>query len=245
MALGAGLPRAGNDLGVSGCLQQCAEAGRRAVLITPRDGCMIYGYARLLKSQAGACGDARWLSRACAALKLAAIRGAHDARLLERVAESFLEYCDPRRAAKTFRQVLEIHEEAYRAQLGLAEVALGEGKLAHVIHHYNEALRNAPDKSSARLARREADYYCRLNDDEDYLAAELRRMNWLEGADRIQRLTGRVSFAALLIALVGSSIDQLVAGVGWALASSSIIAWCGSLVIRKFLAHRGRVEPSA
>jgi tetratricopeptide (TPR) repeat protein len=239
------LRRAANDLRIAGCLQQSAEAFRRGFLITPGNAWMIYEYARLLKSQASAFGDARLLGRACAALRLAASRGQDDPRLLERVGESFLEYCDPRRAAKTFRKVLEIDEDSYRAQLGLAEVALSEGKLAHVIHHYNEALRNAPDKSSARLARREADYYCRLNDDEDYLAAELRRMNWLEGADRIQRLTARVSFAALLIALVGSPLHQFVAGVGWALASSSIIAWCGSLVIRKFLAHRGRFEPSA
>jgi len=112
-----------------------------------------------------------------------------------------------------------------------------------VIHHYNEAVRMAPDKSAARLARRESSYYSRLNNDEDYLAAELRRMNWLEGAGRIQRLTARVSFGALLIALVGSSVDQLVAGMGWALASSSIVGWSGALLIRKFLATRRRIEP--
>ena len=113
-----------------------------------------------------------------------------------------------------------------------------------MIHHYNEAARIAPDKATATLARREADYYSRLNNDEDYLAAELRRMNWLEGANRIQRLTARISFAALLIALVGSSIDQVIAGLGWAFASSSIIAWSGSLLTRKLLAARGRAETS-
>lgn len=238
------LRRTANDLRMIGCLQQSAEAFRRALLITPRNAWMIYEYARLLKSQASAFGDARLLGRACAALKLASLRGRHDARLLERVGESFLEYCDPARAAKTFRQALVVDENSYRAQLGLAEVALGDGKLAHVIHHYNDAVRCAPDKPTARLARRESDYYSRLNSDEDYLAAELRRMNWLEGAGRIQRLTARVSFAALLMALIGSSIDQVVAGLGWAMASSSIIAWSGSLLTRKFLSSRGRVEAS-
>ncbi len=236
------LRRTANDLRMIGALQQSAEAFRRALLITPRNAWMIYEYARLLKSQASAFGDARLLGRACAALKLASLRGRHDARLLERVGESFLEYCDPQRAAKTFRQALEVDENSYRAQLGLAEIALGDGKLAHVIHHYNDAVRCAPDKPTARLARRESDYYSRLNSDEDYLAAELRRMNWLEGAGRIQRLTARVSFAALLMALVGSSIDQVVAGLGWAMASSSIIAWSGSLLTRKYLSSRGRVE---
>jgi len=44
--------------------------------------------------------------------------------------------------------------------------------------------------------------------------------------------------------LVGSSVDQVVAGLGWALASSSIIAWSGSLITRKLLATRGRPQPS-
>ncbi len=238
------LRKSANDLRISGFLQQSAEAFRRALLISPRSPWLIYEYARLLKSQASAFGDARLLGRACAALRLAATRGPTDALLLARVGECFLEYGDPSRASKLFRRTLEIDEEAYRAQLGLAEVALSDGKLAHVIHHYNDAARIAPDKATATLARREADYYSRLNNDEDYLAAELRRMNWLEGANRIQRLTARVSFAALLVALVGSSIDQVVAGLGWALASSSIIAWSGSLVIRKLLAPRGRAETS-
>jgi len=238
------LRKSANDLRIAGCLQQSGEAFRRALLISPRSPWLIYEYARLLKAQASAFSDARLLGRACAALRLAAMRGPTNAALLTRVAESFLEYGDPVRAAKLFRRTLDIDENAYRAQLGLAEVALTDGKLAHVIHHYNDAVRIAPDKATANLARREADYYSRLNNDEDYLAAELRRMNWLEGANRVQHLTARVSFAAMLIALVGSSVDQVVAGLGWALASSSIIAWSGALIIRKLLATRGRPETS-
>ena len=239
------LRRAANDLRIGGRLQQSAEAFRRALLITPRNGWLIYEYGRLLKSQASAFSDARLLSRACAALALAARRESNDARLLERVGESFLEYCDPLRAAKTFRRALDVDENSYRAQLGLAEVALAQGKLAHVIHHYNDAVRIAPDKSSARLARRESEYYSCLNNNEDYLAAEVRRMNWLEAAARIQRLTARVSFGALLVALVGSSLDQFVGGIGWAIASSSIIAWSGSLVVRRLLSTRSRITVDA
>jgi len=238
------LRKAANDLRIAGCLQQSGEAFRRALLISPQSPWLIYEYARLLKSQASAFSDARLLGRACAALRLAAMRGPKDASLLSRVGESFLEYGDPVRAAKLFRRVLDLDENAYRAQLGLAEVGLTDGKLAHVIHHYNDAVRIAPDKATASLARREAEYYSRLNSDEDYLAAELRRMNWLEGANRVQHLTARVSFAAMLVALVGSSVDQVVAGLGWAMASSAIIAWSGSLITRKLLATRGRPEPS-
>lgn len=239
------LRRVANDLRINGRLQQSAEAFRRALLINPHQGWMIYEYARLLKSQASAFSNARLLSRACAALALAARRGSNDARLLEHVGESFLEYCDPARAARIFRRALDLDENAYRAQLGLSEVALAQGKLAHVIHHYNEAARIAPDKAGGLLARREADYYSRLNSDEDYLAAELRRMNWLESAGKIQRLTARISFASLLVALVGSSVDQVVAGVGWAVATSSIIAWSGSLLVRRFLSTRKAIALDA
>jgi tetratricopeptide (TPR) repeat protein len=238
------LRKSANDLRIAGYLQQSGEAFRRALLVTPRSPWLIYEYARLLKSQASAFSDARLLGRACAALRLASMRGPDDASLLERVGESFLEYGDPVRAAKLFRRALDLDENAYRAQLGLAEVGLTDGKLAHVIHHYNDAVRIAPDKATANLARREADYYSRLNNDEDYLAAELRRMNWLEGAHRVQHLAGRVSFAAMLIALAGSSVDQVVAGLGWALASSSLIAWSASLITRKLLATRGRPQTS-
>jgi tetratricopeptide (TPR) repeat protein len=238
------LRKSANDLRMAGCLQQSGEAFRRALLIAPRSPWLIYEYARLLKSQASAFSDARLLGRACAALRLAAMRGPTDATLLARIGESFLEYGDPFRASRLFRRALDLDENVYRAQLGLAEVALTDGKLAHVIHHYNDSVRIAPDKATANLARREADYYSRLNNDEDYLAAELRRMNWLEGANRVQHLTARVSFAAMLVALVGSSVDQMVAGLGWALASSSIIAWSGSLITRRLLASRGRPQPS-
>jgi len=238
------LRKSANDLRIAGYLQQSGEAFRRALLINPQSPWLIYEYARLLKSQASAFSDARLLGRACAALRLAAMRGPKDASLLERIGESFLEYGDPVRAAKLFRRALEVDENAYRAHLGLAEVGLTDGKLAHVIHQYNDAVRIAPDKATAGLARREADYYSRLNNDEDYLAAELRRMNWLEGAHRVQHLAGRVSFAAMLIALAGSSVDQVVAGLGWALASSSLIAWSVSLITRKLLATRGRPQTS-
>ena len=236
------LRESANDLRVAGCLRQSGEAFRRAFHIFGSDPWLVYEYARLLRSQASAFSDARLLGRACAALKLASLRGSADARLLERVGESFLEFGDPSRAARIFRYASEIDDSAYRAQLGLAEVALGEGKLAHVIHHYNEAARIAPDKASVRLARREADYYARLNNDENYLAAELRRMNWLDGAGRVQHLAGRVTFGFLLIALIGPSLDQVVGGLGWALATSSIMAWSGSLIIRKVLAGRSRPQ---
>lgn len=238
------LRKVANDLRIAGRLRESAEAFRRALHLSSDHPWLIYEYARLLRSQAAAFGDARLLNRACAALKLALKRGPQDARLAERIGESFFEFGQPARAAKALRQAIETDERCYRAHLDLAEMALSEGKLAHVIHHYHDATRVAPDQATARMARREAEYYSRLNDDDEYLASELRRMNWLEGAGRVQRLTARVSFVALLVALAGSFVDQVVTGVGWALASSSIVGWSGALVVRKVLAARGRVMQS-
>jgi tetratricopeptide (TPR) repeat protein len=236
------LAQVANRLRVAGRLRESGEAFRRALHFTPRDPWLLYQYARLLRSQASAFGNAHLLSRACAALKLSSLRGSEDARLLERVGESFFEFGQPARAAKTLRRALDLDRSSFRASTGLAEIALSEGKLAHVIHHYRDASRAAPDAASARLVRREADYYARLNDDDDYLSAELRRMNWLEGAGRIQQFAARVSFAALFVALAGSFLDEIVASVGWAVASSSIIGWSGSLLLRKLLARRRGME---
>ena len=236
------LAQAANRLRVAGRLRESGEAFRRALHFAPRDPWLLYQYARLLRAQASAFGNAHLLSRACAALKLSSLRGNEDARLWQRVGESFFEFGQPRRAAKTLRRALDLDRDSFRASTALAEMALSEGKLAHVIHHYHDAARVAPDAASARMARREADYYSRLNDDDDYLTAELRRMNWLEGAGRIQQFSARVSFAALFVALAGSFLDQIVAGVGWAVASSAIIGWSGSLIVRKILTRRRGVQ---
>jgi hypothetical protein len=235
---------AANRLRVAGRLRESGEAFRRSFNFGTRDPWALYQYARLLRSQASAFANAQLLSRACAALKLSSLRASEDARLLERVGESLFEFGQPGRAAKVLRQALELDRNSFRASISLAEIALSEGKLAHVIHHYRDAESAARDTSSARMARREADYYARLNDDDDYLSAELRRMNWLEGAGRIQQFSARVSFAALFVALAGSFLDQIVAAVGWAVASSSIIGWSASLLLRKILMHRRGIEPA-
>jgi len=105
-------------------------------------------------------------------------------------------------------------------------------------------VRIAPDKATSGLARREADYYSRLNNDEDYLAAELRRMNcWKE------QTASSVSRRELALPRCSSrwwdllSIKWWPASVGrW--LHPRLIAWSGSLITRKLLATRGRPQPS-
>jgi len=117
-------------------------------------------------------------------------------------------------------------------------VALREGKLAHVIHHYNDAARIAADESLRRFARRESDYYSRLNDDEEYLVSELRRINWLQNSQKVQRLAARASFACILVALVGPYLSPAAGAMGLAFATSAVAAWAGTLLAVKFLKPR-------
>jgi tetratricopeptide (TPR) repeat protein len=235
------LRRAANELRAAGRLREAAEAFRRALLVTPRDGWLVYEFARFLRSQASALTDARLLTRARAALRLAARRGADNAQLLTRIGESYFELGDVELAARHFRRALELNPQAFRAEMSLAELALRNGKLAHVIHHYDAAARIAVDDSLARFARRESDYYMRLNDDDDYLATELRRINWLQHLHQARRLASRITFTGILVALIGPVIDPAIESLGWALATSAVIAWVAVACLGRFLTQRSKV----
>ncbi|HET6862263.1 MAG TPA: hypothetical protein VFH91_04425 [Pyrinomonadaceae bacterium] len=239
------LRRLGNELRVSGRLKEAAEAFRRSLKVTPRASWLLYDLARLLRSQASAQGDARLLSRARAALRLARIRAKDDVVLLPLIGESFLECGDTRQARRVLQDTVDLDYGNYKARLGLADLSLREGKLAHVIHHYHEAARVASETALARYARREADYYTRLNDDEDYLVTELRRISWLQNVTRVRKLAGRVTSVAILVALTGGFLDPLAGSIGWSLASSALILWLLSVVVTRVLFSRSKPDPVA
>jgi tetratricopeptide (TPR) repeat protein len=228
----------GNRLRISGRLREAMEAFRRGLIVIPKDPWLIYDFARLLRSQASAQGDAKILSRAKAALRLSELRAGTDSKLLSLIGESFLECGEPERARRSFEKAIEIGTESFRAHLGLADVALRMGKLAHVIHQYRDASDSTNDKALLTFARREANYYASLNDDDQYLAAELRRINWLQYSIRVRRMAARITNASILIALVGSYVDPGIGAIGWALATSSLLAWIGSLFIARLLTER-------
>jgi len=96
-------------------------------------------------------------------------------------------------------------------------------------------------------ARREADYYASLNDDVDYLTAELRRINWLQHALRARKLAARVTNASILLALIVPYVDVTLESFCWYLASSSLVAWILSLLAINLLARRRtpRLETSS
>jgi Tfp pilus assembly protein PilF len=232
------LRRLANELRVAGRLAEASEAFRRALNVIPREAWLIYDFAKLLRSQASANSDARLLSKARAALHLATIRAGRDANLLALIGESTLECGDVKRAQRVFQKAIEADGGSVKARLGLADVALREGKLAHVIHHHRDAALVAAEKALSMYARREADYYARLNDDDEYLAAELRRINLLQHATRVRRLSAAVTNAGILLALAGGYFDAAFGGIGWSLASSALIAWFTTLIATRFLSAR-------
>lgn len=234
------LRRLGNELRVSGRLREAGEAFRRALNVRPHGAWLIYDFARLLRSMASAQADARLLSRARAALRLARIRAKDDLVLLPLIGESFLECGDARHARRALEKVVEIDSGNFKARVGLADIALREGKLAHVIHHYHEAARVSSEEALARYARSEGDYYMQLNNDDDYLAAELRRINWLQSVTRIRRLALRVTNASVLLGIVGGLFDPVAGSVGWSLASSGLIIWLLTLVGTRILFTRSK-----
>ncbi|HKO96974.1 MAG TPA: hypothetical protein VJU86_08285 [Pyrinomonadaceae bacterium] len=227
-----------NKLRIAGRLSEAREAFRRALLVVPRDGQLIFDFARLLRSQATSQSDAKLLSRSRAALRLAAMRAEDNPQLLALVGESFLEWGETARAHRTFKKAIQLDPTNFRARLGLANLALSEGKLAHVIHHYRDAARAVLESTLAGYARREGDYYARLNEDDDYLSSELRRINWLHYTLRVRRLAARVTNASILIALLVPYVDEGLVGICWSLASSSLIAWISSLVAIRLLTKR-------
>jgi tetratricopeptide (TPR) repeat protein len=234
------LRRLGNELRVAGRLREGGEAFRRALNVTPRGAWLIYDFARLLRSQASAQADARLLLRAKAALRLASIRADDDLVLLPLIGESFLECGDARLARLTLQKTIDLDNGNYKARLGLADLALREGKLAHVIHHYHEAARVASEQSLARYAKQEGDYYMLLNNDDEYLTSELRRISWLQHVTRVRRLSPRVINLGILTALVGSFIDPMVSSIGWSLASSALIVWLFSVALTQLLLNRSK-----
>lgn len=232
------LGQVGNKLRIAGRLNEAREAFRRALIVIPKDGRLIFQFARLLRSQASSLSDPKLLSRARAALRLSAMRAAAQPELLALVGESFLEWGETTRAQSSFQRAIDLEPRNFRARMGLANLALREGKLAHVIHQYRDAAGAASDKALTRHAGREGEYYARLNDDDDYLVTELRRINWLQHSLKVRRLAARVTNASILAALVVPYVDSGVAGLCWSLASSSLIAWISSLIAIKLFARR-------
>jgi len=229
----------GNQLRVSGYLFQALEAFRRALVLRPGDARLLFDFARCLHSFAGIQRDERLERRALAALRLSERRASDDGELLVSLGEWYFHIGEWRRAGDAFQNALDRAGESFRTARGLAEIALREGKIAHVIHHFSTANRLADTPSLRRWARSEAEYFSNLNSDADYMDLEIGRANMLDTVESSRRTTLRIALYAFPLIIAGIYFgDQTATNIGWAVASVSLVIWAGLIVVNRVLAQR-------
>ena len=231
------LRRVANSLRLAGRLAQASSYFRVAYEKEPRNPELLYEMSRFFHSSAQA-EDSRLLQRSDACLRLASRLAGREADLLERIGEAFFERLDYKRASDCFRRALELDPARFRANVGMAEIALRDGKLAHVAHYYNAAA-GSPDAAIARLAEREAKYYERLMTDEDFLESELRRIRAANQIRWARRLAALVFFGAWLMGGVAGRVFEFVEDFGWAVMATSGLIWCAAtFTLRHFRRRR-------
>ncbi len=219
-----------NQLRLAGNLLQSLEAFRRALFLNPSNGWLVFEFARCLHSYAGIESNKLLTRKAYAVLRLSERKARFDSMLLSRIGETYYQYGEWERARKVFNKSLAIAGENFRSIRGLAEISLREGKIAHVIHHFATAVQSAGTTALRRWAEDETRYFSHLNDDESYMESEIKRINWLESIERGKRMALRILVFGIVTVLIGLVGDELVANVGWAVASVSILLWVGCIL---------------
>jgi tetratricopeptide (TPR) repeat protein len=219
------------------------EVFRRALFLNPKDGWLLFEFARCLHSFAGAEKNPKLERKALAALRLAEKRANNDERLLARLGESYFQYGDWQRARKVFQKTLDIAEESFRSVRGMAEVSLREGKIAHVIHHFATANRLAETPALRRWTQTETDYFSRLNSDDEYMDMEVSRVNLLESLERGKRTSLKIALLGLPWIIFGLLLDEkLIVNLGWAVSLVSLLIWVGMIMSRNILSARVPVD---
>ena len=233
------LRRLANELRVSGYLLQSLEAFRRALFLNPKNAWLLFDFARCLHSFAGLERDKKLERKAFAALRLAEKRAENNGEILARLGESYFQYGDWQRARLSFQKAIESAEKNFRSVRGLAEIALREGKIAHVIHHFSAANRLADTPALRRWTKAEGDYFARLNSDEDYMEMEISRINLLESLERSKKTCLRISMIGFFTIVFGLTLDdRLIGNVGWAVSMISLVIWVGLILSQNMLSAR-------
>ncbi|HXH70459.1 MAG TPA: hypothetical protein VNI60_09035 [Pyrinomonadaceae bacterium] len=233
------LHRLANELRLSGYLLQSLEAFRRALVLNPKDAWLIFDFARCLHSFASSEHNKNLERKAFAALRIAEKRGQEDGAFLARLGECYFQYGNRERARQAFQKVADVTEESFRSVRGLAEIALREGKIAHVIHHFSTANRLAETAALRRWTQSESEYFLRLNADEDYMELEISRVNLLENLDGLKKTALRTAlfgFPAILFGLLTE--DNFIANLGWAISAAAILVWAGLFASQHLLSTR-------
>jgi len=217
---------AANQLRLNGDLVRATEAFRRALNSSPGDGWLLFEAALCTNALAQAERNDRLGRRSVALLRLAE-RAAHDdGVLLERIAEAYLHFGAVRRAKPAFQLAVERFGERFRSLLGLAEIALEQGKLAHVAHNFAAVGRTETRYALRRWANAEADYFSRLNDDEEYMSIEAGRLDLLDRLVRWKKLAFRLAVYSMPLIAIGAVVaDPLIASTGWLVSGFGLLLW--------------------
>lgn len=222
------LHRLANELRLAGYLLQALEAFRRALVLNPKNARLLFDFARCLNSFAGSEQSESLQRKSIAALRLAEKRAAGDSELLSRLGESYFQFGDYERAKTVFGKALETAGESFRSVRGLAEIALREGKIAYVIHHFAAANRFAETPALRRWTRHESEYFSRLNDDEVYMEMEISRVNLLETLEFSQKTVLKIVLFGFPLILIGLIFGEtLLTNVGWAISAIALVVWLG------------------
>ena len=233
------LRRLANELRVTGSLWQAVETFRRAARVRPKDGWLLFEFARCLQSLAGSERDQRLERRAAAMMRLSERRAHEDPELLARLGENYFQIGDWRRAGIVFQRAVDGFGESFRALRGMAEIALREGKIAHVIHNFSAASERAETASLRRWTKAEVDYFSRLNDDEEYMELEVSRVSLLDSLTTAKRTVLRLAMLGFPLILIGLLFEEtLVANIGWAVSGISLAIWISVMFLQKLLAPR-------
>jgi tetratricopeptide (TPR) repeat protein len=233
------LRRLANELRLSGHLLQALEAFRRALLIQPQDGWLLFEAARCLHSFAGSERDQKLYRKSLAMLRLAERRAENDKELLARLGESYFQFGDWERARTVFLKSIDRVEENFRSMRGMAEISLREGKIAHVIHNFLAANRLAETPALRRWTQGEADYFSHLNDDEEYMEMEINRINMLETLENSKKTSLKIAMFGFPAIIIGMILDEsLISNLGWAISSVALMIWAGLLMSLNLFSDR-------
>ena len=233
------LRRLANELRLSGFLVQAVEAFRRAALLRPRDAKLLFEFAECIRSVAGYERDKDLERKARAMMRLAERHAGDDSELLSRIGEAYFQVGDWQRASIVFKRVVVAIGENFRTLRGQAELALREGKMAHVIHNFAAAEQLAETSSLKRWTRSEVEYFSHLNEDEEYMELEIGRINLLDRLDRVRRSRFRCAFLGIVVIALGiARANDLITNVGWAISGISLVVWIVTLLMSRMLAPR-------
>ena len=138
-----------------------------------------------------------------------------------------------------FHKSIETAGDNFRAVRGLAEIALLQGKIAHVIHHFSNAHRLTNTPALKRWTKSESEYFSKLSTDENYMEMEISRVKMLESLERSQKTCLMITLFGFPPIIFGVMLDEnLIANLGWAISCMALLIWVSMIVSRNLLAMR-------